>query len=210
MNIGKIFNNLFVKNLIAAILLLVVLVFLLLAWLNSYTQHGKSVVVPDVKGMKLETAKPFFLNNSLKYEVVDSIFDRNLTPGSIIETVPPIGSKVKQGRTIFITVNSSTAMQLIVPEVVDLSQRQALAILKSIGFENLDIEIVPGAYRDLVVGIESRGREVRAGDRIEIDAKLTLLVNSGEMSPSELFFSEDSLLMETDTIMEVTPEETWF
>jgi beta-lactam-binding protein with PASTA domain len=68
---------------------------------------------------------------------------------------------------------------LTVPEVMDLSQRQALALLKSSGFENIQVKTVPFAYEDLVVGLEYNFREVRAGTKIPASALLTLKVSSG-------------------------------
>lgn len=202
MKLGKILNNIYVKNLIAIALTLLILVFVALWWLDDYTQHGKSVVIPDVKGMQVDTAGPIFANSQLQYEVVDSIFDQNLTPGSIVETIPPIGSRVKEGRIIFLTTNSITSKQLVVPEVIDFSQRQAIAILKSAGFEQINVKSVPGIYRDLVIGIEKGNFTVNAGDRVPIQTVLTLLVSSG--NGEENPFAEDSVIIEN------TPEETWY
>lgn len=199
MGIGKVFNNIYVKNLFAAIVVVLVLAFVVLKWLDSYTQHGKSVEVPDVKGLQVNEAAPFLTNRGLRYQVVDSIYDRNSVPGSIVETIPAVGTKVKEGRNIYLTINSSMARTLTVPEVIDLSQRQAQAILKSIGFESVDTKSVPGAYQDLVVGLESRGVEVHAGERIPVTTPLTLLVGSGT-SEEDLSLSGDSTIVVTDSI----------
>lgn len=202
MNVGKIFNNLYVKNLLAAALILMVLVFITLKWLDKYTRHGMSIEVPAVRGMLVGAADPLFTNSNLKYEVIDSVFNRTAAPGTIVETIPPIGTKVKEGRTIYITINSFTSQLLAVPEVIDFSQRQAFAMLRSIGFENISTRLVSGVYRDLVLGLEtSSGQEVRAGDRVPVGTALTLLVSSGEQ---EILFPEDSVIIEN------SPEEAWF
>jgi beta-lactam-binding protein with PASTA domain len=203
MKLKSLFNNIFIKNLLIAILVFLALIFIVLIWLNVYTHHGKSVEVPDVKGLQVEVAAPFFANNNLQYQVVDSIFDKKAVPGSIIETRPSIGSKVKAGRTIYITTNSYTALTITIPEVKDLSQRQAIAMLKSLGFEKINTRTVPGAFRDLVVGMESNGREIKAGGRVTPSTSLTLLVGSGS---SEYALENDSIVVSGDA----SPDESWY
>ena len=62
-----------------------------LSWLDTYTRHNQAVVVPDVKGMKLEDAIPFLDNNHLRYNVIDSVFSKDVAPGAIVEVVPSVG-----------------------------------------------------------------------------------------------------------------------
>jgi len=194
--------NIYVKNVLIALTILIVLVFVVLQWLNFYTRHGKQVAVPDVKGMQVEQAAPFFTEKTLQYLVVDSIYIRNKPAGSILETVPPVGTNVKEGRTIYLTVNSSSVGLLTVPQVTDMSGRQAEAILRSLGFGNIRTRIVPGAYRDLVTGLESiGGNPVAAGSRIPAATVLVLLVNSGQ---EEILISEEG----ESPIEE--PEEYWY
>ncbi len=202
MKIGGLFNNIYVKNILLAIIILLVLVFLVLKWLDSYTKHGSQVMVPDVKGMQVAKAAPFFEQKALNYVVIDSTFVKNKVPGSILETIPPVGTNVKEGRTIYLTVNSHTAQMLTVPAVKDMSQRQAMAILKSIGFESVEIKTVPGAYRELVLGLETRGKALDPGGHVPADTPLSLLVSSGE---EEIVFSTDSVVLDNST-----PEESWF
>ncbi|MDR3340294.1 MAG: PASTA domain-containing protein [Candidatus Symbiothrix sp.] len=202
MRIGKFLKNIYVKNLLAAILVIVVLVLAVLSWLKIYTQHGQSVEIPDVKGLLVEKAEPIFASRDLNYQVIDSVFSRGAKPGSIVESVPPIGSKVKRGRTIYLKINSYTAQLISIPNVKDLSQRQAFAMLKSIGFESVSIKSIPGKYRDLAVGLESRGVELEPGDKVTINTPLALLVSSGS---GEITSIEDSTVIE-----ENNPDETWF
>lgn len=201
MNVQKIFNNIYVWNILAAIVVLVILVFITLGWLDKYTRHGESVEIPDIKGLTIENADPFFRAKNLQYQIIDSVFNRNAAPGTVVETVPPIGTRVKEGRTIYVTLNSFSSQSLIVPEVSDYSQRQAIAVLKSVGFENVEIKIVPGAYRDLVVGLERQGVPLDAGERVPITASLTLLVSSGQ---EEIEIPQDSIVMDAGS------EESWF
>ena len=102
------------------------------------------MVVPDVKGMKLEDAAEFFGNNKLRYNVIDSVFSKDVAPGSIVELVPGVGSKVKEGRIVFVTINALTSQMAVIPEVEDLSFRQAYALLRARGFSSVEIEYGDG------------------------------------------------------------------
>jgi beta-lactam-binding protein with PASTA domain len=189
-------------NLLLAIVIVCVLLSVLLIWLNIYTKHGKQIQVPDVKGLSVEEATPFFHNQSLNYIVIDSMFVKNAAPGSILETIPPIGTSVKEGRIIYLTVNSTSVRKLIIPDVIDMSQRQGLAMLRSIGFESINIKNIPGAYRNLVIGLETRGKTLQPGDKVSGDTPLTLLISSGTEEP-ELLPGEEDKLGDTE-------EETWY
>jgi len=198
-------KNIYIRNLLGLILVTALLISAILLWLNIYTQHGKSVQVPDVKGISVEKAKPFFVKNKLNYAVVDSVYIKGAIPGSIAETTPPVGSMVKFGRTIYLKVNAYMPQLVAIPDVKDTSQRQSLAMLHSLGFDNVVIKMVPGAYQDLVVGLESNGSLIVAGQRVPADTPLTLKVSSG---------SDDIMLLDnpTDTTdtTNVSSDDSWF
>ena len=56
----KLIKNPFVINLLLVIVVSCGVVYGVLAWLDSYTRHNQAVVVPDVKGMKLEGRRRVF------------------------------------------------------------------------------------------------------------------------------------------------------
>ncbi|MDR0833110.1 MAG: PASTA domain-containing protein [Candidatus Symbiothrix sp.] len=174
------FGRILLKNILLALGIVLVLVFVVLKCLDFYTRHGKEVTVPDVKGLSTVEAQSFLTNQGLQGVVVDSTFVKNKPSGTILETIPPVGNRVKAGRTIYLTINSHAARLLTVPEVTDISQRQALAMLKSSGFERVVVKSVSGAYENLVVGLEDgRGKKVEEGARIAGDTPLYLLVSNG-------------------------------
>ncbi|RHJ81244.1 PASTA domain-containing protein [Parabacteroides sp. AM08-6] len=203
----KLIKNPYVFNLLLAVVLSCALIYGTLKWLDSYTRHNEAVVVPDVKGLKIEEAEEFFKSNNLRYSVIDSVFSKNVEPGAIVELVPSPGSKVKEGRIVFITVNAQTSQMATIPEVEDLSFRQAYALLRARGFENVEIEYVPGDFKDLAVAIELRGRELQKGEHVPLTAQLTLKVSSGESElPSDSLGVPSSIPIETLD----SEEENWF
>lgn len=201
----KLIKNPYVLNLLLAVVVACGLIYGTLKWLEKYTRHNEAVVVPDVKGLKVEEAAEFFKNSNLHYNVIDSVFSREVTPGAIVELVPAAGSKVKEGRIVYITVNAMTSEMATIPEVEDLSFRQAYALLRARGFENVEIEYVPGDFKDLAVSVDLRGKTLSKGEHVPLTAPLILKVSSGEAE----ILPEDSLsTMPVESLD--SEEENWF
>jgi beta-lactam-binding protein with PASTA domain len=205
MNIIDFFKkHILFANLLLAAGIIVILLLGVLLWLDKYTNHGEAIEVPDIKGLSVETAASLLQAKELNYLVIDSLFVKNALAGTIIETVPPIGTTVKKERTIYLTINSFSAQLLTIPDVIDLSQRQALSMLRSVGFESIQEKMVSSPFRGLVVGLEAFGRPLSAGDKVPVNSNLVLLISSGK---EEL--SVDSVNGEEGVELEITEEESW-
>lgn len=192
----KLIKSPIVVNLLLAIVLTIAIIIGTLQWLDHYTLHNEAVVVPDVKGLTLDEADEFFKNSKLRYNVVDSVFSKDVAPGAIVELVPVAGSKVKENRIVFVTINAQTSQMGKIPEIQDLSFRQAYALLRSIGFSSVEIEYVAGEYKDLAVAVELNQRPLSKGEYVPLNAPLTLKISSGDpnMQPDSL--SLDSIPIE--------------
>ena len=200
----KILKNPFVFNLLLAGVITLVLLGGVMFWLSSYTRHNEAVVVPDVRGLKVEEAAEYFDRSNLRYNVIDSVFSNDVPAGAIVEMIPEAGAKVKDGRIVFITINAFTTQMAPMPNVQDLSFRQAQALLEATGFNSVEIEYVPGDYKDLVVGVEHRGRMLSSGEKVSLKAALVLKISNGEgeMLPTT---TDSTAVEELDS-----EEENWF
>lgn len=208
-------NKFFWINIIAMVVAAFLLVFIVLKGLDIYTQHGESVAVPDVKGMTEKEAAMLLRNHGFEYQVSDSGYVKNVLPGSILDQNPSGGMKVKNGRVIYLTINSLHIPLRLVPDVADNSSlRQAQAKLTAAGFK-LNAEEYVAGERDWVYGVKYNGRELGSGDKIPAGALLTILVGNGEKLPS---VNEDSVNTNTEDPGQpvVTPSEhasendSWF
>jgi beta-lactam-binding protein with PASTA domain len=202
----------FVVTLLSATFILCVILYITLKWLDIYTLHNKAVLVPDVKGLQLEEASRSFLKRGLRYSVIDSVFSKDVSPGSIVEVSPSAGSKVKEGRIIFITLNALTSQMAAIPVVTDLSFRQAYALLKARGFESVEIKYVAGVYKDLAIGIELDGRPLEGNEMVQLTAPLILKVSNGmpEVFIEDDFYPEDSSPNDIPQQPSNRDVETWF
>lgn len=182
---GKaIFENKIVKNLLIIICCGLLLILLALLLLGVYTRHGQNVAVPVLEGLQLNEASTILHARGLKAEVVDSIYRRDAVPGAILDQTPKAGNKVKEGRSIYITIYSQTPQQVSVPGLVDYSTRQASALLNSLGFTQLSTEEIPAEYAGLVVAVKYRGKTLLPDEKVPAGSPLTLVVTSGVLADS--------------------------
>jgi beta-lactam-binding protein with PASTA domain len=163
-------------NIVCAVAVAILLGFGLLTFLKFYTRHGESVEVPDLIGLYDTEAEPVVRQSNLMMEIVDSVYLRDQKGGTIVEQTPKAGSKVKYGRVIYLTVNAKAKKQITVPNLVNMSKRQATYTLNSIGFAVGNVEVVPSEFGDLVIEIKYNGRIVEAGEHLSDGTILSLVV----------------------------------
>ena len=201
-------NKYFWLNLIAMMAVVILLLFGVLKWLDVYTRHGEAVVVPDVKGMTVGEAEMLLRNHGLVCVVSDSNYVKNKPAGSILELNPSAGQKVKEGRTIYLTINTLDTPLRLVPDVADNSSvRQAQAKILAAGFKLSENELISGE-KDWVYGVKYKGRQLNMGDKVPVGATLTLLVGDGET----LVQDSDSLEIVEDAAgtTDVSTDDSWF
>lgn len=210
---GKFLSKYLWGNLLAMALTVVLICVGVKYGLDIYTHHGEGVPVPNLTGMDFNRAADLLERNGLRIVVSDSGYNKRMPAECVLAQSPGEGTNVKQGHTIYVTVNSPSSPTVAIPDIIDNSSvREATAKLTALGFKLLEPQIVIGE-RDWVYGIVSRGRRLNAGDRISIEQPLTLLIGSGEYdsvgSDIEITEPEDVHFdtPETDDFEEVTMPE---
>jgi beta-lactam-binding protein with PASTA domain len=173
-----------VVHLLAAMFVFCLLLFITLKSVDAYTHHNKVVIVPNIKGLQIEEAALFLTNKKLRYQITDSVFSRKVTPGTIVEINPPVGAKVKQGRIVSIILNAKDMEKAKIPDVTDLSFRQAQAQIRALGFTSVEVKYIPGQYQNLVIGIELNGTELTPGELAPLSSVLILKVSDGSLDPA--------------------------
>jgi len=194
-SVKKIFGNIYVKNLLLMLIIFFVILFGVLFWLDSYTRHDQSITVPSLKGLQVEEVSAIVNSAKLKYEVVDSIYEKKGVPGSVLEQIPKENSQVKEGRTIYLIVQAKAEQLVKMPDLEDFSQRQAEALLNALGFTKIHIQEVPSEYRGIVISVEYKGIPVTAGQKIPKGSVLSIKVGAGGIESSDsdsLIFTEEA------------------
>lgn len=175
----KIFINPYTISFVAAILLLFIIYKATFAWLNSYTNHGQELIVPDLVNMMPDKASELLEKQALKYEVIDSIYVKDKPLGAIAKQTPEAGAKIKEGRTIYLTVNSSTVRKVPMPDIREYSLRQAESMLHSVGLKVDSIVYVTSEFKDLVQSVKQKNMPIEVGMRIPEGSAVTLFVGRG-------------------------------
>lgn len=171
-----------VKHLAIAFVVVCVLGICVLQILKFSTHHGEAIGMPDLVGMNLSEVELVLEDQGLKYMVVDSVHEKNRTPGEIVEQHPVAGVKVKSGRIVYLTINSMLAEEKTVRDMRNRPFREVRGELESLGFivDDEDIIRVPSEYSNLVLDVRYKGRSLEGGERIPVGSRIVLEVGAAE------------------------------
>ncbi len=148
--------------------------------LNSYTHHGESLTVPDLKGRSMSEVELLCADKKVRYYIKDSSFSQGAAPNTVIDQDPKPGQHVKENRRIYLTINAKSAPTVRLNNVIDKSMRQAKAELENSGFIiNEDIEYKPCDELNLILDIKYKGVSVKPGTLLKKGSKLTMVVCDG-------------------------------
>jgi len=147
--------------------------------LRFYTNHGSSRAVPDVKGMTLAEASNLIDDKGLNVQVSDSVFDKTLPPGAVVDQDPKAGAKVKKNRTIFLVMNATVPEMIKMPNIVGISVRQATSMLESVGLEVGTLSYIPDIATNNVLAQKYRGLEVSENKLVPKGSRIDLVLGKG-------------------------------
>ncbi len=169
-----------------ALLVGVLLVFCVLTWLNSTTNHGEFVEVPDFSKMSVMDMRKAVEEAELRYEVLDSAnFNPDYPRFSIIEQDPAAGSKVKEDRKIYLTVNPSGYKKVSLPDVIQVTQRNATSMLRAVGLDVQRVTRIDQIGKDMVYYVKYKGKQVSAGEKLPKTSKVELVCGNGRIGERE-------------------------
>ncbi|MDG4765199.1 PASTA domain-containing protein [Solwaraspora sp. WMMD406] len=92
--------------------------------------------VPDVVGKTLDLAQVDLEKARLTIEQAPDRYDDNLPAGVVLSVDPPVGTEVKPGDLVTVTVSKGRA-PITVPNVIGLTVNEAQRILEELGLEPL-------------------------------------------------------------------------
>ncbi len=150
--------------------------------LHCYTRHGSYIVVPDFTRLNFRQALELADDNSLRVEIIDSVINLDLLPGTIIEQDPKAGTKVKKNRRILLIINSIEPKYVTMPNIIGVSLRQALPVLEADGLMVGRITYAPDIATNLVLSCKHKGKEIKAGAQIAKGSYIDLVLgNAGNL-----------------------------
>ncbi|HNQ82157.1 MAG TPA: PASTA domain-containing protein [Bacteroidales bacterium] len=163
-----------------SVILTIALLLIVISLLKVYTRHGEAYIVPDLTGKEYDRLFEIEETNVFQFIVTDSVFDNSLLPGSVIKQNPSPGSKAKEGRTIYLTIVSYTPKMSRMPELKDLTVRQAVTTLRTGGLKIRKLVFTPHFAGNSVLGQYFEGDTLLAGTEILEGSEIDLLAGLGE------------------------------
>ena len=167
------------KNLVLALVTLVLLFVGWLKYLNYYTLHDKFIKVPDFNNIPITKLDSIVEANNIRYVIIDSIFDRNKAKGIVVNQDPEPLTDVKRNRRIYLTINSLQSRKVNFPDVFDLTLRQAVRKLEKNGLEVGKLEYISNIATNKVLGFKVNGIAINIGQELYHSTVVDLVVGKG-------------------------------
>lgn len=177
--VSFLFSKKFYKHLAIILLLGVVLIFVAIKALNIYTNHGDYIEVPILQGGRVDSLVATASEDYLQYVVVDSVFDDYAMAGTVWQQNPLPGATVKPGRKVYLTIVAKMPEQVKMPNLVDLSLRRAVEVLRLSHLSVSHIHFVSDMALNAVLGQWYQGKPVSADTLLPKYARIELRVGDG-------------------------------
>lgn len=169
----------FLKNLGIAASIGIVILAVVFLWLHIYTRHNQTISVPDFSGLTIEEVEIIATSKNLRFEIIDSIFYKELPKGIIARQNPKAGEKVKQNRRIYLTKNAVNPEKVPMPAVSGVSLRQAKTILESSGLVVGKLSYKPDIAMNVVLEQLNEGQVIASGTFIPKGSEINLVLGKG-------------------------------
>ncbi|MEM0518311.1 MULTISPECIES: PASTA domain-containing protein [Aequorivita] len=190
-----VFSKAFLKQLLLAIVALLVLGFLTLWWLRMSTNHNETIEVPNLAKLSLDKVEEKLDEMDLRYEILDSAnYNPEYPKYSVIEQIPKPGKFVKENRKLYLTLNPSGYRKIEVPNIVGRTRRQAEPTLLAMGFKIGKISYRPH-ISDNVLEMRFKGEKLEPGTSLQKTSVIDLIV--GDQSENRIQ-TEDSIDTDPD------------
>ncbi|MCY3997836.1 MAG: PASTA domain-containing protein [Flavobacteriaceae bacterium] len=148
--------------------------------LKQYTRHNEYHLVPSLNGLSLHQAIIELKDQELRFQVIDSSqFFQHLPPISVIDQIPKANSKVKKNRLIYLTINRSSQPLVVLPELVQVTLRNAKSMIKASGLVIGDTTYIENIGKDMILQVNFQGTEVQSGFRLPKGSTIDLVLGNG-------------------------------
>jgi eukaryotic-like serine/threonine-protein kinase len=167
---------------VSLVLIAVILVagsYILVSSLNSYTHKDESITVPDLKGMTLKEVEDFLDGKLLRIKVIDSVYNTHAKPTEVISQIPVAGKYVKENRAIYLTIQSVNPDMAELPDIEQISLRNAESKLKNAGFQLGERIYKPYLYINTVLYVMKDDERVKPGELFPKGATFDIVVGNG-------------------------------
>ena len=175
---GFIRNHPVLRSLLYMLLISVVILIAVAIFVKIYSRHGQEYVMEELVGRNYNEVESTNLLN-LRFVISDSIYNNDNEAGTILSQDPLPGTMIKKGRKIYLTIASREPEDIIMPDLIDMSLRQAVSQVMSEGFMIGRLNFVESADRNAILSQTVNGRRVTPGQRVKRGSVIDLTVGRG-------------------------------
>lgn len=168
----------FYINLLIAIALVIIIIEVAFVSLKGYTRHGDEIVVPDFVGLNRDLVLEQY-DGDFNFIMLDSVYTMTLPEGSIYQQDPLPNSNVKKGRNLYYVKVSEAPERVVMPNLKNLSLRQAMVALRANGLTVSELEFVDHFARNAIVEQEFKGEVIEPGTELVKGSSIKLKVGYG-------------------------------
>ncbi|MEX1063559.1 MAG: PASTA domain-containing protein [Balneolaceae bacterium] len=140
----------------------------------AFTNYNEGVTVPDVTKRSLQEAESTLDLYGLRHEILDRRAHNAYPADYIIDQTPAPRQIVKPNRKIYLTVNTAERPTAVVPDLVNMSLRNAEIQLENYGLTRGTISYESSRFRNTVLR-----QSIAAGDTVDQGAVVDLAVSDG-------------------------------
>jgi beta-lactam-binding protein with PASTA domain len=139
-----------------------------------YTKYNEGVTVPDVSRVSLDEAQELLTSIGLRYEIADRRANSAYPANYVIDQAPAANVIVKPNRKVYLTVNAATKPRVVVPNVVNLSLRNAQIQLQNYGLMVGSVSYESSRFKNAVLR-----QSITEGIAVEKNTSIDLVVSDG-------------------------------
>ena len=169
----------FYINLLIILLLCLVLLWITFRLLDKYTRHDEVYSMPDFIGMDYHQVEHDYAHD-FHFILIDSVYPKGQQPGSIYQQDPLPGSKIKKGRNVYTIIVAETPEKTVMPNLKNLSLRQALGTLESSGLDVERLEYENHFAKNAIIDQYYNGQHIAPGTELVKGSKIVLKVGIGQ------------------------------
>ncbi len=175
------FSKYFYKQMFYIFIILFVLFLIISFTLKLITHHQQYIQVPDLNGVPITALASIMNKENLRFEIIDSSrYIPELPPFSVIDHVPYAGSEVKTNRKIYLTVNPSGYQKITVPNLIQITKRNAESMINAVGFKLGEIKYKDNIGKDMVLEIFHMGNQIKPGVLLPKTSTIDLVLGNGK------------------------------
>lgn len=147
-------------------------------YLPNATNHGETVEVPDLKGIKVEELEKFLKGYKLRYALSDSSYSDSVPPLTVLRQFPVVGAKVKENRVIYVSISQVAPPTMPMPDLTG-SYDNAKAVLKSNELKLGRVWYQASPFKNWVTEFRYQGKPIEPGTRLAKGSVIDLIVGDG-------------------------------